>query len=104
MKKRILPALLVLLLMLSLFPAAAAGEPTAEDLKTPPTILGLEIHESPRASAAWTQPLPEGVIVTAEPGIYLPGKFGVRIEDMIYLTADGCRNLTRAPKELIIID
>ena len=66
--------------------------------------LGLEIHESPRASAAWTQPLPEGVIVTAEPGIYLPGKFGVRIEDMIYLTADGCRNLTKAPKELIIID
>ena len=45
MKKRILPALLVLLMMLSLFPAAAAGEPTAEDLKTPPTILGLEIHD-----------------------------------------------------------
>ena len=65
--------------------------------------LGLEIHESPRASAAYAQPLQEGVIVTAEPGIYLPGKFGVRIEDMIYLTADGCINLTRAPKELRII-
>ena len=65
--------------------------------------LGLEIHESPRASAAYELPLQEGVIVTAEPGIYLPGKFGVRIEDMIYLTADGCLNLTKAPKELLII-
>ena len=65
--------------------------------------LGLEIHESPRASAVYTQPLQEGVVVTAEPGIYLPGRFGVRIEDMIYITADGCRNLTKAPKELIII-
>ena len=65
--------------------------------------LGLEIHESPSASPANGQPMPEGVVVTAEPGIYLPGKFGVRIEDMIYLTADGCLNLTRAPKELLII-
>ena len=65
--------------------------------------LGLEIHESPRASATYDRPLQEGVIVTAEPGIYLPGKFGVRIEDMIYLTAEGCMNLTKAPKELIIL-
>jgi len=65
--------------------------------------LGLEIHESPRASTTYTRPLSEGVVITAEPGIYLPGKFGVRIEDMIYLTSDGCLNLTKAPKELLII-
>ena len=40
---------------------------------------------------------------TAEPGIYLPGRFGVRIEDMLALTNDGCRNLTEAPKELLIL-
>lgn len=65
--------------------------------------LGLEIHESPRASASYTLPLQAGIVVTAEPGIYIPGKFGVRIEDMIYLTADGCINLTKAPKELIVL-
>jgi Xaa-Pro aminopeptidase len=43
-------------------------------------------------------------VVTAEPGIYLPGRFGVRIEDMILVTEDGNRNLTAAPKELLIID
>ena len=65
--------------------------------------VGLDIHEDPRASLANTQPLPSGIVVTAEPGIYLPGRFGVRIEDMLYLTEDGNVNLTKAPKELIII-
>jgi Xaa-Pro aminopeptidase len=45
----------------------------------------------------------QGNIVTIEPGIYLPGKFGVRIEDMVYLGADGKRNLTNFPKELLIL-
>ena len=45
----------------------------------------------------------QGNIVTIEPGIYLPGKFGVRIEDMVYLGADGKRNLTNVPKELLIL-
>ena len=42
-------------------------------------------------------------LISAEPGIYLPGKLGVRIEDVIILTEDGCRNLTRAPKELLVL-
>jgi Xaa-Pro aminopeptidase len=48
-------------------------------------------------------PLPAGSIVTAEPGIYLPGKFGVRIEDMLYVIEDGCIDLTDAPKSLVIL-
>lgn len=65
--------------------------------------LGVEIHESPNASPSNPEPLPEGAVVSAEPGIYLPGKFGVRIEDVVVLEEDGCRNLTRAPKELLIL-
>ena len=42
-------------------------------------------------------------MISAEPGIYLPGKLGVRIEDVILLTEEGCRNLTKAPKELLIL-
>ena len=65
--------------------------------------VGLEIHESPSASPANETPLPVGAVITAEPGIYLPGKFGVRIEDMLYLTADGNLDLTEAPKKLMIL-
>ena len=65
--------------------------------------VGLEIHEKPTASPANDKPLPAGAVITAEPGIYLPGRFGVRIEDMICLTEEGSVNLTRAPKELIIV-
>ena len=65
--------------------------------------VGLEIHEGPNASSSAVDPLPAGAIVTAEPGIYLPGKFGVRIEDMLYVIEDGCINLTEAPKGLMIL-
>ena len=65
--------------------------------------VGLFIHELPLASPRWTQPLKEGVVITAEPGVYLPGRFGVRIEDMLYLTGDACRDLPEAPKELMIL-
>ena len=65
--------------------------------------VGVEIHESPNASPANDQPLPAGAVISAEPGIYIPGKLGVRIEDVLYLTEDGCVNLTKAPKELIIL-
>ena len=49
------------------------------------------------------KPLPAGAVISAEPGIYLPGKLGVRIEDVLLLTEDGCRDITKAPKELIIL-
>lgn len=65
--------------------------------------VGLEIHEAPTASLRGDTRLPAGSIVTAEPGIYLPGRFGVRIEDMLYVIEDGCIDLTEAPKSLLIL-
>ncbi len=65
--------------------------------------LGLEIHENPSPNARNTQPMPAGAVASAEPGIYLPGKFGVRIEDVVIFTEDGCENITNCPKNLIII-
>ena len=65
--------------------------------------LGIEIHENPRFSPLWGKVIPAGACLSAEPGIYLPGKFGVRIEDVTVLTADGCMVLTKSPKELIIL-
>lgn len=65
--------------------------------------VGLHIHELPNASPRATEPLPAGAILTAEPGIYLSGRFGVRIEDMLLIEQGGCRNLTKAPKELLIL-
>lgn len=65
--------------------------------------LGIEIHENPNANMRNKEPLPLGAVISAEPGIYLPGRFGVRIEDVLYLTETGNVNLTKAPKELIIL-
>jgi len=65
--------------------------------------VGLEIHESPALNTRDTTPLESGMIMTVEPGIYLENKFGVRIEDMVYITNDGHINLTAAKKDLIII-
>ena len=65
--------------------------------------LGIEIHESPNANTREETLLPVGAVVSAEPGIYLPGKFGVRIEDVTILREDGCEILTKSPKELIIL-
>ena len=65
--------------------------------------VGLEIHEAPTAGPSGAAPLPAGSIVTAEPGIYLPGRFGVRIEDMLYVIEDGCIDLTEAPKGLLVL-
>jgi len=65
--------------------------------------LGLYIHESPNASPSSMTPMPEGAVISAEPGIYIPNKFGVRIEDVLILKKDGCENITHAPKELIIL-
>ncbi len=65
--------------------------------------LGIEIHENPGARPANKAPMPLGCTVSAEPGIYLPGRFGVRIEDVILLTEDGCIDITHSPKELIVL-
>lgn len=65
--------------------------------------LGIEIHENPNLSPSNPNPMPVGAVVSAEPGIYLPGKFGVRIEDVLILTEDGCIDITKCPKELIIL-
>ena len=65
--------------------------------------VGLFSHEEPRFSMKCDAVLKPGVVITVEPGIYLPGKFGVRIEDMIVVTEDGCRNLASSPKELICV-
>ncbi len=63
--------------------------------------LGLEVHETPRLSYLKDDTLEEGAVVTVEPGVYLPGSGGVRIEDLVVVTRDGARNLTGSSKELI---
>ena len=64
---------------------------------------GLEIHENPRYAQTWDKPIKAGTIVSIEPGIYLPKKFGVRIEDLALVTDNGIINFVTAPKELIIL-
>jgi Xaa-Pro aminopeptidase len=63
--------------------------------------VGLEIHEPPRLGRGQTETLRSGMIVTVEPGVYVPGRGGVRIEDMVLVTADGGEVLTPASKDLI---
>lgn len=65
--------------------------------------VGLEIHEAPNGSPSYNGLLPAGAVITCEPGIYIAGRFGVRIEDMIYITENGAENLTHSPKELIVL-
>jgi Xaa-Pro aminopeptidase len=66
--------------------------------------VGLEVHEGPRLATTSEDELREGNVVTVEPGIYIPGRFGVRIEDLVVLGADGYRNLSSLPKELQVVD
>ena len=65
--------------------------------------LGLEIHENPRFGKGDETVCEPGLVMTAEPGIYLEGRFGVRIEDMVLVTKDGCEDLTHSDKSLIIL-
>ena len=65
--------------------------------------VGLEIHESPSPNGSNDKPMPAGAVCSAEPGIYLPGKFGVRIEDVCIYLENGHENITRSPKNLIIV-
>lgn len=66
--------------------------------------VGLEVHEEPRVSQRSEDVLAAGEVVTIEPGIYLPGKLGVRIEDLVVVTPDGHRNLSPLPKALQLVD
>ena len=89
--------------------AGGGGEPACEHAQ--PSLfahglghcVGLEIHESPNLSYTNEKPLPVGAVTSVEPGIYLPGRFGVRIEDVVALGEAGCENLTRSPKNLIVL-
>lgn len=65
--------------------------------------VGIEIHESPNFSAKSTDIFEKGHVITVEPGIYIDEKFGVRIEDVVAATDDGIINITKSPKELIIL-
>ena len=65
--------------------------------------LGVEVHEQPSANLNNDKPLPVGAVISAEPGIYLPGKFGVRIEDVLVIEENGCLDIMEAPKKLLIL-
>lgn len=65
--------------------------------------MGLDVHEIPYFSRTATDTIQAGMVLTDEPGIYLEGKYGVRIEDDLLITETGCKILTSAPKELIVI-
>ncbi|MEX2448375.1 MAG: aminopeptidase P family protein [Solirubrobacterales bacterium] len=66
--------------------------------------VGLEVHEAPRLSPRSEDVLEPGEVVTIEPGVYLPGELGVRIEDLVVVGEDGCRNLSGLPKELQLVE
>jgi Xaa-Pro aminopeptidase len=65
--------------------------------------VGLEIHEGPTLRTPSEDVLPENAVVTVEPGVYVPGLGGVRIEDMVVVTADGCRPMPRSSRELVVL-
>ena len=65
--------------------------------------VGLEIHEAPRVAAGQQEKLQPGMVITIEPGVYFPGKWGVRIEDMVAVTASGCDVLTPTSKDFLAV-
>jgi Xaa-Pro aminopeptidase len=66
--------------------------------------VGLDVHEAPRLARTAEGSLETGNVVTVEPGVYVPGEFGIRIEDLVVVTDDGCEILTGFPKELVTVD
>ena len=65
--------------------------------------VGMEIHEAPYINFRSDVPLKENMVVTDEPGIYIAGQFGVRIEDTVLITKGGCEALTKSNKEYVVI-
>jgi Xaa-Pro aminopeptidase len=65
--------------------------------------VGLEIHESPRIAAGQKEKLEPGMVITIEPGVYFPGKWGIRIEDMVAVTDTGCEVLTPTSKDFLAV-
>jgi Xaa-Pro aminopeptidase len=65
--------------------------------------VGLEIHEAPRVATGQKEVLKPGMVITVEPGVYFPGKWGIRIEDMVAVTATGCEVLTPTSKDLLTV-
>ena len=65
--------------------------------------VGLEIHESPRVAQGQPEVLKSGMVITIEPGVYFPGKWGIRIEDMVVVTDGGCEVLTPTSKEFLAV-
>lgn len=66
--------------------------------------IGLAAHENPYIVSGNARPLREDMVFSIEPGVYLPGRFGVRIEDIVMVTPDGARRLTQSPRALCVID
>ena len=65
--------------------------------------VGLEIHEAPRVAKGQTEVLKPGMVITIEPGVYFPGKWGIRIEDMVAVTENGCEVLTPTGKDFVVV-
>lgn len=65
--------------------------------------LGIEIHENPRAAQGSMEPLPAGTVISAEPGVYIPGQYGIRIEDVLVIREDGCEDITHSRKDLTVL-
>ena len=63
--------------------------------------IGMQVHEWPRVSARSSEKLPDGAVISIEPGVYIPGKFGIRIEDLVRLESGGCTNLTNVTTEFL---
>jgi len=65
--------------------------------------LGIDVHEAPSANVRNDKPMPAGAVISAEPGVYIAGRFGVRIEDILMIKDGGCEVFTRSPKDLIVL-